>query len=52
MESMAEKPGATPVSEDEEEGLDENDPGETASTFATKGMGWSGRDEEQDDPLA
>ncbi|MGH9150861.1 MAG: hypothetical protein ACRD03_00310 [Acidimicrobiales bacterium] len=32
---------------------DEEDPGEVPTTFATKGLGWSGReDEDDDDPLA
>ena len=40
------------MSEDEEEGMDPNDPGELGTSWATKGMGWSGRDEEADDPEA
>ena len=38
------------MAEDEGE-RDENDPGEVASPFATKGLGWCGRDkEDEDDP--
>jgi hypothetical protein len=44
---MGETPGASPVPEDEQE-RDENDPGEVATGFATKGTGWSGRDEEEE----
>jgi hypothetical protein len=35
---MTDKPGAAPVADEEQE-RDENDPGEVASSFATKGMG-------------
>lgn len=38
---------------DEEKGLDEDDPGEVPTSFATKGLGWSGREgqpEEDDQP--
>ena len=31
---------------------DENDPGEVPTSFATKGQGWSGRDDDDDDSLA
>jgi hypothetical protein len=44
-----ETPGAAPVADEEQE-LDEDDPGEVGTTFATKGTGWSGRDEEESDP--
>ncbi len=41
---MTDTPGAEPVSDEEQERPDENDPGEVGTTFATKGLGWSGRD--------
>lgn len=28
---------------------DEDDPGEVPTSFATKGIGWSGRDDEEDE---
>lgn len=45
---MAEKPGASPVPDEEQE-RDEDDPGEAATRFATKGVDWSGRDKDEDD---
>lgn len=46
-------PGAKPVSDEDQARRDENDPGEVATSFATKGMGWSGREgQEDDDPPA
>jgi hypothetical protein len=33
----------------EEEPRDDEDPGEIKTTFATKGVGWSGREQEGDD---
>jgi hypothetical protein len=48
---MSEKPGAAPVPDDDP-GLDENDPGEVGTSFATKGAGWSGRDKEDGDKNA
>lgn len=48
---MADKPGAAPVPDEELERTDENDPGEVGTSFATKGRGWSGRDEpDEGDP--
>ncbi|MHB1534524.1 MAG: hypothetical protein ACYC1D_07935 [Acidimicrobiales bacterium] len=41
---MTDTPGAAPVSDEEQERRDENDPGEVPTSFATKGLGWSGRD--------
>ena len=41
------QPGAAPVPDEEQE-RDENDPGEVATTFATKGTGWSGRDKQEE----
>jgi len=54
---MTETPGASPVSDEEQDRPDENDVGEVGTTFATVGMGWSGRDvdkddDEEDDPSA
>ncbi len=46
---MKKTPGAAPVSEEEECAQDENDPGEVATRFATKGLGWSGREGSDDD---
>ncbi|MGH9222224.1 MAG: hypothetical protein ACRD2W_00100 [Acidimicrobiales bacterium] len=46
---MPDTPGASPVSDEEQDRRDENDPGEVRTSYATKGVGWSGRDEEQDD---
>lgn len=34
---------------DNKPGLDEDDPGEVQISFPTKGAGWSGRDQEQDE---
>lgn len=49
---MTDTPGASPLADEEQE-RDENDPGEVGTSFATKGTGWSGRDEqEEDDPSA
>jgi hypothetical protein len=45
---MPDSPGAAPVSDEEQERRDENDPGEVGTTFVTKGTGWSGRDEPED----
>lgn len=45
---MTETPGASPVSDEEQERRDENDPGEVSTRFATKGKGWSGRDPQED----
>ncbi|MGI9023177.1 MAG: hypothetical protein ACR2HV_08110 [Acidimicrobiales bacterium] len=44
---MPETPGAAPVPDKEYE-RDENDPGEVGTTFATKGLGWSGREGDDD----
>ncbi len=50
---MTKTPGAKPVSDEEQERRDENDPGEVATRFATKGLGWSGREgQEEDDSSA
>jgi hypothetical protein len=35
----------------EEQERDEDDPGEAATRFATKGAGWSGRDKDEDDEM-
>jgi hypothetical protein len=49
---MTDKPGASPVADEEQE-RDENDPGEVATRFTTKGTGRSGRDKPEDsDPSA
>ena len=45
---MPDTPGAAPVPDKDDE-RDENDPGEVASMFVTKGLGWSGRDGQEDD---
>lgn len=45
---MPDTPGAPPVSDEELERPDENDPGEVATSFPTKGAGWSGRDKEDE----
>ena len=44
---MSDKPGSAPVPDEEKE-RDDEDPGELATTFATKGAGWSGRDEPEE----
>ena len=44
---MTDKPGASPVADEAQE-RDEKHPGEVATSFATKGTGWSGRDEPED----
>ncbi|MEX2586981.1 MAG: hypothetical protein WD602_03175 [Actinomycetota bacterium] len=36
------------MSDEELERPDENDPGEVATSFPTKGVGWSGRDKEDE----
>jgi len=46
---MKETPGAKPVSDEDQERRDENDPGEVPSRFVTKGLGWSGREGSDDD---
>ncbi len=38
-----------PTLDDDEPQLDENDPGELGTSFATKGMGWSRREGEDED---
>lgn len=48
--NMPNQPGASPVPDEEEGKLDDDDPGEVATSFATKGRGWSGRDKEEDEP--
>ena len=45
---MTETPGALPVSDEEQDRLDENDPGEVPTSFATMGLGWSGREKKQE----
>ncbi len=34
---------------DNKQGLDEDDPGEVPTSFPTKGRGWSGREEQQEE---
>ncbi len=46
---MTDEPKDDPRSEREKAGWDPNDPGEVATSFATKGLGWSGREDEEDD---
>jgi len=46
--SKEKTPGAAPLSDEELERLDEDDPGEVASSFVTKGLGWSGREGEEE----
>jgi len=49
---MKKTPGAAPLPEtedDDEPKRDENDPGEVASAFVTKGLGWSGREGDDED---
>ncbi len=36
------------MSDEELERRDENDPGEVASSFVTKGLGWSGREGDEE----
>lgn len=45
---MKDTPGAAPVSDEEQDRRDESDPGEVPTTFATKGLGWSGRDQPEE----
>ena len=46
--AMPDTPGAPPVSDEELERPDENDPGEVATSFPTIGVGWSGRDKQDE----
>jgi hypothetical protein len=48
-DAMSETPGASPVSDEEQDRPDENDVGEVPTSFATMGLGWSGREEEDED---
>ena len=43
---MADHPWAKPVPEEDE---NDGDPGEVATTFATVGRGWSGREKDDDE---
>lgn len=46
---MKNQPGAAPVSDEDQARPDENDPGEVPTRFATKGLGWSGREGQEED---
>jgi hypothetical protein len=44
--------GVNPDDPGYESQLDEDDPGEVPTSFATKGVGWSGREEQQEEDEA